>query len=261
MTPELYLRGGKTLLASWEQYARGATGAGVRRFPGVVAAVFPNEPEGGVYNNALLERDLAATERADAISAMETAYAVAGVTRFAAWVHESDAGMRSDLEGRDYTVDEITRAMGMALDEIRFPRPDIELGPADWSEHLRLAGMPRGFLSGMDPGAFHVLAASLRGEYVSTAIAFDFDGDCGIYNVGTLEPARRRGLATALTATHLHDARARGCRTASVQSTAMAERVYAAAGFRDLGRILEYVPPERHEGRLRCRHWGSPAAM
>ena len=30
--------------------------------------------------------------------------------------------------------------------------------------------------------------------------------------------------------------------TASLQSTAMAERVYAVVGFRDLGRILEYVP-------------------
>ena len=75
-------------------------------------------------------------------------------------------------------------------------------------------------------------------------IAFDFAADCGIYNVGTLESARRRGLATALTALHLHDALARGCRTASLQSTAMAERVYAAVGFRDLGRILEYVPAQ-----------------
>jgi predicted GNAT family acetyltransferase len=49
-------------------------------------------------------------------------------------------------------------------------------------------------------------------------------------------------LATALTAIHLHDALARGCRTASPQSTAMAERVYASVGFRDLGQILECVP-------------------
>ena len=62
-----------------------------------------------------------------------------------------------------------------------------------------------------------------------------------LYNVITLERARRRGLGTALTAVHLHDALARGCQTASLQSTEMAERVYAAVGFRDLGRILEYV--------------------
>jgi GNAT superfamily N-acetyltransferase len=135
--------------------------------------------------------------------------------------------------------------MGMVLDDVRLPRPDLELGPAEWSEHLRLAGMPSGFLGGADLSAFHVLVAGLGGENVSTAVAFDFDGDCGIYNVGTLEPARRHGLATGLTAIHLHDARARGCRTASVQSTAMAERVYGAVGFRDLGRIIEYVPPQK----------------
>ena len=74
-------------------------------------------------------------------------------------------------------------------------------------------------------------------------MAFDLDGDCGIYNVGTLEHARRHGLGTALTLAHLYDAVDRGCVTASLQSTPMAERVYAAAGLRDLGRILEYAPP------------------
>ena len=73
-------------------------------------------------------------------------------------------------------------------------------------------------------------------------MAFDLGDDCGIYNVSTLERARRRGLGTAMTALLVHDAVARGCRTASLQSTEMAERIYAAVGFRDLGRILEYVP-------------------
>ena len=73
-------------------------------------------------------------------------------------------------------------------------------------------------------------------------MAFDHGSDCGIYNVGTLEHARRRGMGTALTALHVYDALGRGCQTASMQSTEMAERVYAAVGFRDLGRILEYVP-------------------
>ena len=61
-----------------------------------------------------------------------------------------------------------------------------------------------------------------------TALAFDHQGDCGIYNLATLERARRRGLGTALTALHVHDALARGCQTASLQSTKVAERAYAA---------------------------------
>ena len=239
---DLWLRGAETLLASWEEYSRGATGAAVQRFPGVATAVFPNEPECAVYNNALLEGDLAAAERADALEAMEAAYAAAGVTRFAAWVHESDRAMRADLERRGYSLDETTRAMGMALDDIRRPRPEIELGPPDWFEYLRIIGVSPHFLSSADPGAYHILVARLDRENVSTAMAFDHGSDCGIYNVGTLEHARQRGLGTALTALHLHDALARGCQTATLQSTTMAERMYAAVGFRDLGRILEYVP-------------------
>ncbi|HEY2600389.1 MAG TPA: GNAT family N-acetyltransferase [Thermoleophilaceae bacterium] len=238
----LYLRGAETLLASWEEYARGATGAAVHRFPGVATAIFPHEPERAVYNNALLDRHLGVSERAHALNAMEHAYATAGVTRFAAWVHESDPPMRTELERRGYVLDQTTRAMGMPLDETRVPTPAIALGPPDWAEYLRIVGVPHNFLSKADPAAYHVLIAQLDGENVATGMAFDFSGDCGIYNVGTLEHARRRGLGTALTTLLVHDARERGCETASLQSTAMAEGVYAAVGFRDLGRIFEYVP-------------------
>jgi len=106
-------------------------------------------------------------------------------------------------------------------------------------------GLPPDFLRTADHAALHVLAIRLDGEVVAAALAYDRCGDCGIFNVGTAERARRRGFGTALTVAQLHDARARGCTTASLQSTPMAERVYAAAGFSDLGRILEYVPPER----------------
>jgi hypothetical protein len=41
--------------------------------------------------------------------------------------------------------------------------------------------------------------------------------------------------------TETHDAPARDCETASVQATPMAERLYAALGFRALRRILEHV--------------------
>jgi hypothetical protein len=46
---------------------------------------------------------------------------------------------------------------------------------------------------------------------------------------------------SALTALHLYQARERGCTTASVQATEMAEGIYAAIRFRDLGRFVEYV--------------------
>src|SRR5690348_3500841 len=56
-------------------------------------------------------------------------------------------------------------------------------------------------------------------------------------------PWKTRPDGRAPTAVDLHEILARG-RVKVLQSTEMAERVYAAVGFRDLGRILEYVPVE-----------------
>ena len=62
---ELYRRGAATLVASWEEYARESVGAVLVRRPGVAIGVFPHEPERSIYNNALLDRDLAAVEPGD----------------------------------------------------------------------------------------------------------------------------------------------------------------------------------------------------
>jgi ribosomal protein S18 acetylase RimI-like enzyme len=240
---ELYRRGVATLLASWAEYARGARGAAVRRLGGVAAGVFPHRPERAVYNNAILERDLGQGERAAAVTAMEAVYAAAGVDGFAAWAHESDAALQAELTGRGYTLRETTRAMGMVLGGVRAPA--VELEALDWPAYLRhlwtedgLAGL----LAGVDAAAFHAVAAREDGEIVAAGIAYDHDGDCVVGNVGTVEHARGRGLATAITARLVADAQARGCSTASLQATEMAERVYAAVGFRDLGRFLEFQP-------------------
>jgi len=240
---DLYRRGAETLVASWDAYARGATDAAVHCFRGVAAAVFPNEPERAVYNNAFFERGLTVTERADALAATEAAYDAAGVTRFAAWMHESDEALRTQLERRGYALEEATRAMGMLLDEVPTPRRELEVVSIEWDTYLQKFVATEGLLSGVDPTAFHVLSARVDGDDAATAIGFDHDADCGIYNVETLEHAWRRGLATAVISAHLHDAVARGCLTASVQSTQMAERVYPRVGFRDLGRVLEYASP------------------
>jgi ribosomal protein S18 acetylase RimI-like enzyme len=240
---DLYQRGVETLLASWEAYAHGSGGAVLQRLPGVAAAVFPAEPERSVYNNALFARGLPAADRAAAFDAMTGVYQAAGVERFAAWVHERDHAMRAELEQRGFVLDTTTRAMGMALDDLRAPLPQLERVRLDWVTYLSAAELPPGLLAGADHAAFHVVAVCFEGEPAATALAFDRDGDCGIYNVGTLERARRRGLGSAVTAFQLHDARARGCQTASLQATPMAERLYAALGFRDLGRYQEYLPP------------------
>ena len=131
MTPwQLFERGATTLVASWREYARGAHGAQVLRVPGAHVAVFTEEPESLVYNNALLDVGLDPEARASAIAALEEEYIESGVDRYAAWVHEGDAEMRADLEARKYVVTETTRAMGLSLDDLGRPpsRPRREPG-------------------------------------------------------------------------------------------------------------------------------------
>jgi GNAT superfamily N-acetyltransferase len=235
---DLYARGCATAVASWEEYARGSDGAAVVRLPGVAAGVFPRDPERAVYNNAVLSRT-------DAVETMAAAYRDAGVDRYAAWVHETDEALIDELTSRGYTLSETTRAMGMAVEGVVHVAPLTEVQTVGWSEYLDYlwrAGVPEGLLGGIDGDAFHTLGVRHGGETVATAIAFDHEGDCGIFNMSTAPAARRRGLGTALTARHVQDAAERGCTTATLQATAMAERVYAAVGFRDLGRILEFAP-------------------
>jgi GNAT superfamily N-acetyltransferase len=236
---ELYRRGVGTLLGSWGAIAGGSRDARLVRAAGAAVAVFPCEPERSVYNNALLDRGA----EPEAVDALEDAYASAGVDRFAAWAHESDEAMRTELEGRGYGLQETTRAMGMALSDIRTPFLDVDLAPSDWREYVRYlerVGVPAGLLAGVDAEAFRLLLARVDGELVATALGFDNDGDRGIFNVSTLEHARRQGIGTALTARLVHEAAARGATTATLQSTEMAERVYAGVGFRDLGRYLDF---------------------
>lgn len=241
---QLYDRGTATAIACWEHFARATEGASVIHAPGVAAAVFPHEPERAVYNNAVLERDLESAERVAAIAAMEGAYAAAGVDEFAAWVHETDLAMIEELERRSYRCAETTRAMGMSLREFAVAVAEIDACRPTWPEYqacLELVGVPAGLLRHVDATALEVAMARLRGRNAATALSFDHDGDCGIFNVSTVPWARRRGLGTALTALQLHAAKRRGCTTASLQSTTMAAGVYGALGFDDLGTIREYV--------------------
>jgi GNAT superfamily N-acetyltransferase len=73
------------------------------------------------------------------------------------------------------------------------------------------------------------------GAPAACTVALDHERDCCITFVATLPAARGRGLATALMARALLDARSRGCETSSLQATKMGQPVYERLGYRDLG--------------------------
>jgi GNAT superfamily N-acetyltransferase len=137
--------------------------------------------------------------------------------------------------------------MAMEIADLRnVDTSELDLVEPSLTEFWSLHGLD-GMLPELSPDGAHFYLARREGENAATLMAFDHDGDCGIYMVGTSQAVRRRGLATPLSAHAVAEAARRGCATASLQSTPMAEGLYARVGFRDLGCLREYVPASRLE--------------
>jgi hypothetical protein len=146
----LYRRGIETAVACWTSYARAIPGPDVHRLPCVDVAVFTDGPEGDVFNNAVLAHGLDAQDRRDAVDALVTTYAEAGITSYTAWVHETDVVMLAELTGRGFVHQETTWAMGGLLDPATgASHADVEAGT--WAEYLRVLALPPGLLERADP--------------------------------------------------------------------------------------------------------------
>jgi ribosomal protein S18 acetylase RimI-like enzyme len=238
--PVLYERSLATLVRSWAYLASGSPGAEVLEAEGAAIAAFVRSPEREFLNNTVLARG--ASELGATLDTVEHTYATHGIERYAVWVHESEPAAAEALLARGYRFDTSTRTMAMPVAKLaEVDTTGLDLASADLGEFWRIGGV-EGLVPELPAAGAHFYVARHGGENAATLMSFDHEGDCGIYMVGTVPAARRRGIATALSALAVAEARERGCTTASLQATEMAEGVYSRVGFRDLGRFEEYVP-------------------
>lgn len=90
--------------------------------------------------------------------------------------------------------------------------------------------------------AFDLWIARLGARPVA-ALAILRDGEsAGVYHVATLSGARRRGIAGNLLIEALREARASGCRWATLTATPEARPLYERLGFRACGLIEQWMP-------------------
>ena len=82
---------------------------------------------------------------------------------------------------------------------------------------------------------------SLNDEVVATSTLFLGAGVAGIYNVSTLEPARRKGFGSAMTTFPLLEARGLGYRAGILNSSEIGFNVYRSIGFQEYCKIYQYV--------------------
>jgi GNAT superfamily N-acetyltransferase len=237
-----FLSGQDTLLASWRALADLSPGARLVRTQSTIAAVFP---AWAPLNNAILLAQPSSTTAATAAAELKYLYRSAGVDAWALWLPSAV----TTLDG----ADEVAVVGGMRRDTTTLVMQRELTGGTPEAEGVIRTSVDAAGRAGDEPVAAADLEAPDDGspldawvivrDGLAVAGAWSLvDGvDCGIYAVGTSPTWRRRGLARALMLTVLGDAYRRGARTATLQSTAMGEPLYASLGFSPTGRYDEWV--------------------
>jgi GNAT superfamily N-acetyltransferase len=97
--------------------------------------------------------------------------------------------------------------------------------------------LPRSFAT--DPDV-RVFTARLDGRPVGTSIAIRTGEIAGLYGVGTLPDARRRGIGTAASWAAVSAGRRWGCDPIVLQATELGLPIYERMGFRTVVRYITF---------------------
>ena len=228
---------------SWRALAEGSGGSVWER-EGLLAAMVPMAPERSVFNSVFYRDGDALLQSLDEIAA---AYAAAGVRAWTVWVPEEDAETAAALERAGHVDDAEPRDMGMALSELREPRPDPALELVERTDYAAMTAINE-IAYGYPPGEFaaveRAVVPSMRiyfarrdGEDVATLAVGPLGGDAIVAWVAALPEARGRGVSGRLLARALRDARDAGLETTTLQATKLGAPVYSRLGYRDYGAV------------------------
>jgi ribosomal protein S18 acetylase RimI-like enzyme len=215
-------------------------GASIFQAPGVTAAVVPATPERSIINSVVFD-DPGSLDAA--YDALVDVYASAGILAWDVWTPDYDTEAIGLLKGRGHTFDGEPGAMTIDLEAFEGP----DLADLDWDSNATFDELGRindlayehaegeGIAAAMTRGGgfpVRLYRARRSGETACVLATMDHGGgDLGIYYVATHPEHGRRGLAGRLLAAALVDARGRGLRTSSLQSSAKGESVYMRLGY------------------------------
>jgi GNAT superfamily N-acetyltransferase len=227
----------------WQGFARlqtllggDAAGGVVTDEGGIVASFVASAPDSPTLNAAIVvgrELDLERLEH------MRERWEQLGVRRWGVWVDGANYPVTDTLRLVRMRVTSSSPGMAAEIAQLSLNgrRPahatdlatvghvnDLAYGNPDGRLERTLSPLPRGIL--------HAYMAELQGRPASVALALHHQDDCGISFVATAPHARRQGLAADVMQAVAADARAAGLTSATLQATALGEKLYAALGYR-----------------------------
>jgi len=167
-------------------------------------------------------------------------------------------GLLLEKAGLQYADDGLAMAMDLSLlEQVEAKHIAIEpvrddAGMRTWTEiGIEAFGSPPEFTDpvyemhramgfGPDEPHQHFLAR-IDGTDVAMATLTTHCGVAALQSLGTREAWRQRGAGTALTHHVMREGRSRGYKTGVLQASALGQGVYRKLGFREVGRVYEYV--------------------
>ena len=241
-------------LAAWiRTMAHASPGGAVFEREGVIAAVIPACPERSLVN-CVVFRD--ARVLGDSLGELTAAYRRAGVRAWTVWVPDHQREAISLLEEAGHAFDGEPAAMYLDLSQLT----PLDPGDLDWDREATAAevghvnDLAYGYGPGEGPGAAighgpqdipsHLYRAWVGGELASVLQAIDVGEDCFITFVATYERFRGRQLASRLLGVALAEARERGLRSSTLQSSMLGRGVYERLGYRVACRLQLYEKRE-----------------
>ncbi|HVW18370.1 MAG TPA: GNAT family N-acetyltransferase [Solirubrobacteraceae bacterium] len=230
----------------------GARGARVEDLGGgVQAAVSPGAPDRSIMNAVLYEDRGEVARRIEELAEL---YAAAGVRAWTVWVQPGDEALAELLALAGHAFDGQTTQMGAALDELDLDGDDDLdlLHDPTWrlvgeinDDAYRLPGDLAELLAPCADDACRLWIARLDGHPAGCVVVRASGGDAYVALVATRPWARHRGLAGGLLRRALRAARELGCESTTLEASAMGEPLYAALGYRPLGRYAFWERRDR----------------
>lgn len=150
---------------------------------------------------------------------------------------------------------------GMAVSPLPAPEPEPagleirQVAGASLPDHASVVergfGLDRAIIDAVMSGAiaadprFAYYVGYVDGVAAVSGLGVRTGDTIGVFNIATLEEARRRGYGAAITRRILADGALRGCTIGTLQSSDMGRPVYEAIGFRTVATYVGYVDPRQ----------------
>jgi GNAT superfamily N-acetyltransferase len=238
----------ETLGAFNRRQAVAAPDAEVLELDGLTAFVVPSAPTQSIVNCVLPADPADPGALAAGLERLAAVYRAAAVTHWMVWTLPGEEAAAELLRDAGHLLEYEPMAMTVGLDALadpgegpafvldRDPHP-VEITTLNERANGELPGAFGTAFAGLREPAFHRYAALLDGRPAACLVTFDHGDNTMIQWVATDPLHQRRRLAGRLLHAALLDARERGMRTSTLESSYEGQRLYEGLGYVPLGRL------------------------